>query len=88
MDPAHRACVSARPRRVLHRAKRSVPRVGLVSSRSQHPVSRAHFSEKPSCFCRINPQSILVQNKYKSALFLFVSVPVVSISSTRNPAAV
>ena len=72
MDPARRACISARTRRVVHRANPSAPCVSLVSSRVNIQSSHAIFLEKPFYFCRFNPHSITVQINYKSALFLFV----------------
>ena len=38
---------------------------------SQPPVNRARFVDEPLEFQENNPQSVAVQNNYKSTLFLF-----------------
>jgi len=55
------------------------------STRSQHPVSRARFAEKPPLFPEINPRSSPVQTNFYLVLFLFIQVPGVSRNSKPGP---
>ena len=70
---------------VVHRATHTSPRGRPVNSRVKPAVKRAPFLEKPLCFCRINPQSILIQSNCFLVLFLFTLDPVFSRISTRSP---
>jgi len=65
------AASASPPGRVVHHANQQSPRVSPVSSRVNHNQSHVHLAIEPLQFSTINPQSILVQNKYKSALFFF-----------------
>ena len=63
MDPAHCACVSACPRRVVHHANRIVPRVRPVSSRGQPAVKPRPFCIKALLFLVNQPAVRSSSNK-------------------------